>query len=185
MKIGYNLLRKDDLLPDADQSKILPLEDFKQAGCTNFCVDFSDLDRQQLKKVLSELKSGDTLVIPNFKVLGTSKFDFLQNLNLLKKKGIHLHSLEDDYLFSSHSMNTESLNLVKSLFPAQERAQRTNSTTNILKKTKRKKGRPKGIPPEKIQLINLLKAEYHDINIAELCRLANISRPSYYKYISN
>ena len=178
MEIGYILLST------LEQTNVLELDDLNQAGCTSVYIDLHPAKRKQLRKALSSLNSGDTLVVPNFKVLGSSKLSFLQNFNLLKEKSIYLRSLKENCLLSPSSMTTKDIELIENSLPTENRLNQTTSLPiSLAKKTKRKRGRPKGIPPEKLQIIDFLKTEYQGISIAKLCRLANISRQTYYNYL--
>ena len=84
-------------------------------------------------------------------------------------------------LLKSESISRESdtnLDLIKSFSTSV-----TKHKNTLVKKTKGQQGRPKGIPPEKLLLIHQLRTRHQDLTILELCKLANISRPTYYKYL--
>ena len=187
MLIGYELLREDSRPSAVEQLKTEAVEKLHQAGCQRIYLDFQKGTNTQLQSAFSDLKAGDILVVLRFNSLGDSKLSFLQNLNLLRVKGVHLQSLEENFLLPSNSMKTE--DLIKTLFPFAEPRKKSGSSPTVPKtqkepKTKKgkKMGRPIAMPEEKRELIRLLRACNQDITITEICKLVNISRPTYHKY---
>ncbi len=193
MLIGYELLREDSRPSAVEQLKTEAVEKLHQAGCQRIYLDFQKGTNTQLQSAFSDLKAGDILVVLRFDSLGDSKLSFLQNLNLLRVKGVHLQSLEENFLLPSNSMKTQ--DLIKTLFPFVEPRKKSGSSPTlpithqqpkIQKKPKTKKGkkmgRPIAMPEEKRELIRLLRACNQDITITEICKLVNISRPTYHKY---
>lgn len=176
MLIGYELLRKDDLL-DAEQSNTEAVKRLEQAGCSQIYLDFDRENRLQFQEAFESLKTGDILVLIRLDSLGSSRLSFLHQLTLLKEKGVHLQSLNENFLIPSNSLPTEVL--IKKLLSL---SQLNKCSSTLEKKRKSKKGRPTALPPEKRELVRLLKKTNQKISITEICKLAGISRPTYNKY---
>ena len=181
MIIGYNLLREDHRFKGVERDNLLAVETLVRAGCERIYLDFSrKQEKRQLIKVLSLLEANDTLIVPRSKILGESKSSFLQRIEILQQKGVHLQSLEENYLFPSSFSLLDWLNLSLKLFPDEEFS--SNSQPVSLPKKNDKTGRHP-LPKEQqelIRLLRLVRIGQKKINVTKICKLAGICRPTFY-----
>ncbi len=181
MIIGYNLLREDHRFKGVEKDNLLAVETLVRAGCERIYVDFSlKQEKRQLIKVLSLLKTNDTLIVPRSKILGESKSSFLQRIEILQQKGVHLQSLEENYLFPSSFSLLDWLNLSLKLFPDEDLGE--NFQPISLPKKNDKIGRHP-LPREQqelIRLLRLVRIGQKKINVTKICKLAGICRPTFY-----
>ena len=181
MIIGYNLLRQDHRFRRAKQNNFLAVETLLKAGCEQIYVDFyENQQKSQLIKALSLLETDDILIVPRSKILGGSKSSFLQRIEVLKQKGVHLQSLEEDYLFPSSFSLLDWLQLTGKLFPDDEFL--SNSQPIPLSKKINKIGRSplSQEQQELIRLLRLVKIKQKKISVSKICKLAGVCRRTYY-----
>lgn len=186
MLIGYILLRKYQKT-GTEQNALLAIEALVRARCDRIYLDFLTQKKTQLALVLSSLKAGDILVIPKSKILGESRASFLQIIQILQREGVHLQSIEEDYFLTASSSFVDCFNLATRLFPNEEITLSNCQSFALPQEQKKDGGRP-AIPEEKKELIRLLrllkinqkKINQSKITITKICRLASVSRQSYY-----
>ena len=182
MLIGYNLLRKDGRYKGAKTANLLAVEALVTAGCDKIYLDFIGQEKTQLALVLNRLKTGDILMVPRSQILGESRASFLQTIQTLQRQGVHLQSLEENYLFPSSFSLLDWLELSTQLFPDEELTRSNYQPIPLPQKSPKDGGRP-ALPEEQKELIRLLKLvriNQKKINISKICRLASVCRQSYY-----
>ena len=190
MLIGYILLRDSYRFQGVEPTNILALEALIRAGCELIYLDFWDEEKTQLHLLLSELKTNDILIVPRSKILGSSRASFLQRIQLLQYKGVHLQSIEDNYFLPSSLSLSERLNLTTKFFPVAELNRSNCQPITLIPRPQTSQkdcGRPP-LPKEQKELIRLLRLlrinqlQNHQkpITVLRLCRLARICKQTYY-----
>lgn len=175
MLVGYELLSKNYNLFDREKSNIEAIKKLQLAGCERIYVDFAEHEQNQLKEAFKLLNKGDTLVVSRISKLGYSNLTLLQNLNLIREKGIFLRSLEEFYLIPSSSTNIK--RLIENLFSLEEKLSKF-SVSEI--ETESKMGRPETMTDEKCQMVGILKACCQEISVSQICKIIGVCRQTYY-----
>ena len=182
MLIGYSRVSTNDQKTD------LQIDALNKAGCekifTDKGVSGSKTDRPQLNKALEHLREGDTLVIWKLDRLGRSLPHLLKLSEDLKKRGIHLKSLQDPIDTSSPGGELV-FNIFCSLaqFERDLIAERTNAGLSAARARGRVGGRPSSLSAAQIETGRTL-ATSSSLPIKEICAQLKCSRATYYRQIA-
>jgi DNA invertase Pin-like site-specific DNA recombinase len=180
MKIGYARVSSDD------QSLALQLDALKKAGCKKILEDKRSgvsADRPGLNELLSTIRQGDVVVVWRLDRLGRSLQDLLKLAAIFKEAGVGLTSLQENIDTTSSggklvfhffgAMAEFEANLIK---------ERTAAGLAAAKERGRIGGRPKLLDAKQIKaLLKLHKNGEH--SVTEICKMMNISRPTFYNYL--
>lgn len=182
MKIGYARVST------ADQHLRMQQDALKSSGCEEIYTDVVSgvkTQRPGLDKALSYLREGDTLVVWKLDRLGRSIQHLIQMVNDLQKKKISFKSLQENI-----DTATSGGKLIFHLFSALAEFERDliQERTQAGLKAARARGKMGGRPPllDTRQINRMIEMYDEQKNtVAEICKIYNISRPSFYNYLNN
>lgn len=180
MKIGYARVSSDD------QNLALQLDALKKAGCRKIFEDTrsgATADRPGLIDLLATVKKGDVVVVWRLDRLGRSLQDLLKLASQFEKSGIGLTSLEEklDTTSSGGKLLFHFFGAMAE-FEANLIRERTSAGLAAAKARGRVGGRPKLLDAKQRKaLLKLHKTGEH--SVTEICRMMNISRPTFYNYL--
>ena len=178
MKIGYARVSTDD------QNLALQLDALTAAECGKIYEDRQSgakADRPGLRDALEFARPGDVLMVWRLDRLGRSLPDLVRIVAELEQRGIGFESLTEKI-----ETSTAAGRLVFHVFAALaefERniiRERTKAGLAAARARGRSGGRP-GIPPEKIEALQILAADRSN-SPTRICKTLKISRATFYKY---
>jgi len=182
MKIGYARVST------ADQFLRMQEDALRNADCEEIYTDIASGTQSQrpgLDKALSYLREGDTLMVWKLDRLGRSIQHLIQTVNALQEKKISFKSLQENI-----DTATSGGKLIFHIFSALAEFERDliQERTQAGLKAARARGKMGGRPPLlDTRRINRMIEMYDEQKntVAEICKIYNISRPSFYNYLNN
>jgi len=182
MKIGYARVST------ADQHLRMQEDALKSAGCEEIYSDvISGVKSQRpgLDKALHYAREGDTIIVWKLDRLGRSIHHLIQTITSLLEKKIGFKSLQENI-----DTSTSGGKLIFHIFSALAEFERDliQERTQAGLKAARVRGKMGGRPPLlDIRQINRMIEMYDEQKntVAEICKIYNISRPSFYNYLNN
>ena len=182
MKVGYARIST------VDQHLRMQEDALKSAGCEEIYTDvISGVKSQRpgLDKALNYLREGDTLVVWKLDRLGRSIQHLIQTITSLIEKKIGFKSLQE-----SIDTSTSGGKLIFHIFSALAEFERDliQERTQAGLKAARVRGKMGGRPPllDTRQINRMIEMYDEQKNtVAEICKIYNISRPSFYNYLNN
>jgi DNA invertase Pin-like site-specific DNA recombinase len=176
MLIGYARVSPDD------HTLTLQKDALHQAGCSKIFTDTiatATTGPKGLANALSNLRSGDTLVVWKLDRLGTSIKALVRIMTRLEEQGIAFKSLTDN--IDTTTRGGKQFFRIIGAFRTLMR-EKTKPGLRVARAKGRKGGRPKTLTPEEIQTVQELYAT-PDIPVPEICRQMKISRMTLYRYV--
>lgn len=181
MRIGYIRVSTDEQ-NTARQEVLMDRLDVEKVFIEK--ISGKDMDRPQLKEMLSFVREGDTVIVESVSRLSRSMSDFQKIIEQLDAKKVHFVSQKEGF-----DTNTNEGRLVMNIFASfaeYERSvikQRQAEGIAIAKKEGRYHGRlPK--PYDRFEFAELYKKwKAGDITQAYICKRLNISRWTLYRII--
>jgi DNA invertase Pin-like site-specific DNA recombinase len=178
VKIGYARVST------ADQHLRMQEDALRSAGCEEIFTDVVSGAKSQrlgLDKALEYVREGDTLVVWKLDRLGRS----IQHLIQLNERKVGFKSLQE-----SVDTSTSGGKLIFHMFSALAEFERDliQERTQAGLKAARARGRMGGRPPllDNRQIIRMVEMYNEQKNtVAEICKIYDISRPSFYNYLKN
>lgn len=180
MNIGYARVST------ADQYLRMQEDALRSAGCEEIFTDIasgSKSERPGLNKALAYAREGDTIVVWKLDRLGRSIQHLIQTVTSLQDKKIGFKSLQENI-----DTTTSGGKLIFHMFSALAEFERdlVRERTNAGLKAARARGRMGGRPPmlDNRQIKRMM--ELYDegkSTVAEICKIYDISRPSFYNYL--
>jgi DNA invertase Pin-like site-specific DNA recombinase len=140
----------------------------------------SKRDRVELRRVLDELKDGDTLVVYRFDRLARSQLHLLQVIEEIGEKGGKLVSI-NDHIDTSTPTGKMLTGIVGALAELEKSIilERTSHGRMLARQRGVRWGRPPKTTPALVRQV-VLAHKSEDATISETCRALNISRSTYY-----
>lgn len=183
MKIGYARVST------RDQSLDMQVEALQNSGCEKIYqekISGSTKDRPELAKLLEHLREGDTLIVWRLDRLGRSLKNIIDLVLDLSQKKVNIKGLTDG-VDTGTTNGRLFLNFMAS-FAEYERElikERTKAGLSAARTKGRMGGRPKGMKPEAIAKIKILRSLCQDTSKQpkEIYEPLGITRPSFYRYI--
>lgn len=184
MKIGYARVST------RDQNLDLQTDALKKAGCADTYIYKEQIsgaikERPELKKLLTQIRKGDVVVIWKLDRLGRSLADLVHLVNEIQNKGAGLLSLQDNI-----DTTTPQGKLTFHIFAAIaefERGiiqERTKAGLAAARARGRKGGRPKGLSSNaKIKAAAASSLYQQKKPVADICNTLAISKKTFYKYL--
>lgn len=172
-----------------DQTLALQQDALTQAGCEKIFTDTasgSQAERPGLIEVLTFARAGDTLIVWRLDRLGRSLHNLIETVNMLKERGIHFRSLQEQF-----DTATSGGKLVFHMFGVLAEFERDliRERTQAGLTAARARGRVGGRPrvealnnPQKVQLAKVLYEDKRN-SIADICRTLGVSRTTLYRYL--
>lgn len=180
MKVGYARVSTKD------QNLHLQEDALKSAGCEEIFTDIASGSKSQrpgLEKALEFIRSGDTLVVWKLDRLGRSIQHLIETVSMLNKRKVAFKSLQE-------SIDTASSGgkLIFHMFSALAEFERDliRERTDAGLKAARARGRMGGRPSllDNRQIKRMIEMYEEEKNtVAEICKIYEISRPSFYNYL--
>lgn len=182
MKIGYARVST------ADQHLRMQEDALKDAGCEEIYTDIISGVKSQrpgLDKALSFAREGDTLVVWKLDRLGRSIQHLIQTVTSLIERKIGFKSLQENI-----DTLTSGGKLIFHIFSALAEFERDliQERTQAGLKAARARGKMGGRPPllDNRQITRMIEMYDEQKNtVAEICKIYDISRPSFYNYLKN
>jgi DNA invertase Pin-like site-specific DNA recombinase len=180
MKVGYARVSTPD------QKLDLQIDALKADGCDPIFTDTSTgakKERPGLNEALRYLRPEDTLVVWKLDRLGRSVKNLVDSIKMLDDQKVAFKSLQENI-----DTNTSGGKLVFHIFSALaefERdliKERTKAGLNSARARGRYGGRPRLLDDRKLARMVELYDEKKN-TVAEICRIYNISTPSFYVYM--
>lgn len=180
MNIGYARVSTHDQNLDLQEDAL------KKVGCKEIFRDVisgAKSERPGLEKALTYLRENDTLVVWKLDRLGRSIQHLIQTIKLLKERKIGFKSLQENI-----DTTTSGGKLIFYIFSALAEFERDliGERTQAGLKAARARGRLGGRPPllDNRQITRMIEMYDEGNNtVAEICKIYNISRPSFYNYL--
>ena len=171
-----------------EQNLSFQIEALKNAGCKEIFTDKvsgAKSERPGLRKCLSQLKAGDTLLVWRLDRLGRSMPHLVSIVTELKDRGVGFRSIQDGAINTTTASGELIFNIFASL--AQFEREIIRERTNAGLKSARARGRFGGrrpISPD-IPKVRMAKKMSQDqsINIKDICATLKISKATYYRYL--
>lgn len=182
MLIGYARVSTDDQNLDLQKDALV------KAGCEKIYEEKksgSQIQREELTRVLDLLRKGDTLVVWRLDRLGRTLKHLIEIINQLENRGIGFKSLTE-----SIDTTTSTGKLIFHIFGALSEfernliRERTNAGLAAARARGRKGGRPKALTTDKVAMAKSLYAEKKH-SIAAICHMLKVSKPTLYKYLNS
>ena len=184
MKIGY--ARVSTL----DQNLDLQIDALKAAGCEKIFeekVSGGSKERPALTTLFMQLRKGDTLIVWKLDRLARSLKDLIDLFNEMNSLKVNFLSLQDS-INTSTATGRFTFNIFAALseFEREIIKERTLAGLKAASDRGRKGGRPKGYSKETLATIKLVQSLSQDgkWSVAEIMQKANISKATYYRYLS-
>jgi len=182
MKIGYARVST------ADQHLRMQEDALKSAGCEEIYTDvISGVKSQRpgLDQALNYAREGDIIVVWKLDRLGRSIQHLIQTITSLIEKKIGFKSLQENI-----DTSTSGGKLIFHIFSALAEFERDliQERTQAGLKAARARGKMGGRPPllDTRQINRMIEMYDEQKNtVAEICKIYNISRPSFYNYLKN
>ena len=181
MKIGYARVST------SDQHLYMQEDALKSDGCEQIFHDIASgakTERLGLEEALAYARAGDVVVVWKLDRLGRSVQHLIQTIKCLSDKGIGFKSLQENI-----DTTTSGGKLIFHIFSALAEFERDliQERTRAGLKAARARGRLGGRPPLlKTDEIKKMLGYYDEqkVTVDEICKIFNISRPSFYNYLN-
>ena len=170
-----------------DQNLDFQRDALKVAGCERTFTDTASgakMERPGLTQLLTECRSGDTLVVWKLDRLGRSLPHLVETVREMEAKGIGFKSLQEN-IDTTTSGGKLIFHIFASLaeFERDLIRERTNAGLSAARARGRKGGRPKGVMDTNKQKAALALKNDTSRSVSEICEILGVSRNTYYKYI--
>ncbi|MCY1290409.1 hypothetical protein D9M69_406320 [compost metagenome] len=183
MKIGYARVST------RDQNADLQLDALKRAGCERIYQDTASgakSARPELDKLLTHVRSGDTVVIWKLDRLGRSLKHLVELVGELAERKVGLQSLNDP-IDTTHAQGRLVFNLFASLaeFERELIRERTQAGLTAARARGRVGGRPKGLPAKAEATAMAAETLYREgrLSVSAISEKLHISKSTLYSYL--
>lgn len=174
-----------------DQNLTLQIDALEKAGCDRDNifqekVSGAKANRPELKKMISQLRKDDVVVIWKLDRLGRSLRDLVNLVTEIQAKGAGLKSLNDRIdTTTAHGKLTFHLFAALSEFERDIISERTRAGLESARARGRKGGRPKGLSKKAKDKAIVAKTLYEQeqMSVNEICNYLDISKSTLYKYL--
>jgi DNA invertase Pin-like site-specific DNA recombinase len=173
-----------------EQDLTLQLDALEKAGCqkSKIFVDKisgSKTERPGLDKCLTELQTGDTLLVWRLDRLGRSMSHLVLLIEDLKGKGIGFKSICDGAIDTTTASGELIFNIFSSLAQFERRLiqERTRAGLEAARARGRNGGRTRIENTHPKVLMAKKMHQNHAMSIGDICKTLQISRASFYRYI--
>jgi DNA invertase Pin-like site-specific DNA recombinase len=183
MKIGYARVSTKD------QNLSLQTDAFEKEGCKVIYqekVSGAKTDRQELRKMIDQLREGDIVIIWKLDRLGRSLRDLINIITEIQDKGAGLKSLNDPIdTTSPHGKLTFHLFAALAEFEKDIIRERTKAGLEAARARGRLGGRPRGLTKEARDKAMIAETLYKqgNMSVSEICKHLGIARSTLYKYL--
>lgn len=183
MKFGYARVSTKD------QNLSLQVDALEKEGCEKVFMEKAtggNVDREELKKLLTLLRPDDLIVIWKLDRLGRSLRDLVNLVTDIQAKGAGLKSL-NDAIDTSTPQGKLTFHLFAALaeFEREIIRERTKAGLESARARGRIGGRPKGLSKEaknKAIIASSLYAQ-RQMTVSEICKHLGVAKSTFYKYL--
>lgn len=180
MKLGYARVSTQD------QNLDRQIDQLKAVGCERIFTEKitgTKSDRQELNKLLEQLRPGDTIIICELTRLSRSTKDLFQLVDKIEKAGANIKSLKESWLDTTTPQGKLMFTIFAGIsqFERDLISQRTKEGLDSARARGRKGGRPQKIS-QKVELA-LKMYQSKQYSISEIVEATGISKSSLYRYI--
>jgi DNA invertase Pin-like site-specific DNA recombinase len=172
-----------------EQHLDLQLDALKGAGCEMIFHETASgakTERQELDRLLSQVRKGDVIVVWKLDRLGRSLKHLVEVVTTLMEKGVGLKSLQDP-IDTTTAQGRLVFNIFASLaeFERDLIRERTNAGLQAARARGRMGGRPKGLSAAAYKKAIAAEALYKEgkLSVADIARNQNISKATLYSYL--
>lgn len=181
MLIGYGRVSTND------QNLILQKDALENAGCEKIFTDTSsgaNIERTGLAQTLTQLRTGDVLVVWKLDRLGRNLKHLIETVSDLEKKGIGFKSITEG-IETQSSGGKLVFHLFASLAEFERDIIKERTKAGLLAAKQRGKvgGRPSVIDNKKLSIARTMHAN-PKITVNEICRSLNVSRATFYRHMN-
>jgi DNA invertase Pin-like site-specific DNA recombinase len=182
MQIGY--ARVSTKLQNLE----LQLDALEKAGCQQIYKEQASgarQDRPELERMLSQLRSGDTIVVWKIDRIGRSLKHLVNLIGDLQERQIGFHSLTDN-INTTTAQGRLVFNIFASLaeFERELISERTHAGLDNARRKGKRLGRPSGLSPERLKKATTARELHHlGYTKAEIARQLGISLSSVQRYL--
>lgn len=174
-----------------DQDVQLQINALEEAGCSkhNIFIDRisgARTERPGLEQCMTELTAGDTLLVWRLDRLGRSMHHLVALIEELGKKGIGFRSLCDGVIDTTTASGELIFNIFSSLAQFERKLIQERTRAGLeAARARGKKGGRKRISPVNPKVLTAKRMhKNHGMSINDICKTLNISRASFYRYLS-
>jgi DNA invertase Pin-like site-specific DNA recombinase len=174
-----------------DQELRLQIDALIKAGCAKSSIFVDKIsgaktERPGLAKCLSELESGDTLIVWRLDRLGRSMQHLVTLIEELRQKGIGFKSICDGSIDTTTASGELIFNIFSSLAQFERRLiqERTRAGLEAARARGKKGGRNKIEETDPKVLTAKKMHKDHGMSIDDICKTLGISRATFYRYVS-
>ena len=185
MKIGYARVSTKE------QNLSLQMDALKNEGCKQIFqekISGAKADRPELRKMIGQLREGDTIVTWKLDRMGRSLRDLVNLVNEIQDKGAGLKSLNDS-IDTTTPQGKLTFHLFASLaeFERDIIRERTKAGLEAARARGRKGGRPKGLSKEARDKAMIAETLYtkREMSVTEICKHLGVARSTLYKYLKH
>jgi DNA invertase Pin-like site-specific DNA recombinase len=181
MLIGYGRVSTND------QNLLLQKDALENAGCEKIFTDTcsgANVERIGLTQALSQLRTGDVLVVWKLDRLGRSLKHLIETVAELEKKEIGFKSITEG-IETQSSGGKLVFHLFASLaeFERDIIKERTKAGLHAAKLRGKVGGRPAVIDSKKLSIAKTMHAN-PKITVNEICKSINVSRATFYRHMN-
>jgi DNA invertase Pin-like site-specific DNA recombinase len=183
MKIGYARISTHD------QSPNLQIDALKKASCERIYQDIASgvkSTRPELDKLLTDVRSGDTIVFWKLDRLGRSLRHLIELVGNLAARGVGLQSLNDP-IDTTNAQGRLVFNLFASLaeFERELIRERTQAGLSSARARGRVGGRPKGLSVQAESTAMAVETLYREgrLSVKAIGERLHISKGTLYRYL--
>lgn len=170
-----------------DQNLQMQIDALKNANCEEIYSEKASgkkVDRGELERVLTQLRTGDVLVVYSLDRLGRTAKQLIELLNEFKERRIHFKSLTEGYFDTSTPMG-EAIFQIIAILKAMEvnvLRERTRDGLRAARARGKNGGRPVG-SYDKIKAAAAVSLYSKKGTISNITKVLNISRSTLYQYL--
>ena len=182
-KVGYARVST------AQQSPQLQIDALQSAGCQKIYQEIASgakSQRPQLEQMLSQLRSGDVLVVWKLDRLGRSLTHLVQLVNQLLEQDVGLQSLNDP-IDTTSAQGRLMFNIFASLAECEREliGERTQAGLKSARARGRSGGRPKGLSEQAKLTAAAAESLYQEgkLSVRQISRQLDISTGTLYSYL--
>lgn len=184
MKIGYARVSTQS------QNLDLQIDALTKAGCKKIFkekVSGVKSEREELLKVMDQLRKGDTVIIYKLDRLARSMRHLVDLVAEIEAKGANIKSLNDAMIDTTTAQGKLVFNIFASIseFERNLISERTKAGLASAKKRGRVGGRPKGLNKEAKRKAKVAKLYYEkqELSVNQICVEIGVSKATLYKYL--
>jgi DNA invertase Pin-like site-specific DNA recombinase len=170
-----------------DQNLERQIDALKQAGCEYIYeekVSGTKREREELNKMLDNLKEGDTVIVVELTRISRSTKDLLEIVETITSKGANIKSLKESWLDTTSSHGKFLLTVFAGLSQLERDliAERTKEGLEAARRRGRVGGRPKVKDGRVDMAIELYQQGKYSIK--EICRRTGLARATLYRRLA-